>query len=116
LADNRRSIPSSIQIHPSKENAMNLWKPIALFSIAGLVVSVGAQVALANSGGGDRPIVGGVCHDQPNMAGAAASLKEARAYLDKAEHNKGGWRVAAIEATNKAIAETDRGCAFSDTH
>jgi hypothetical protein len=84
---------------------MNHWKPIALLSIAGLVSSVGAQVAAA-----------GVCHDQPNMASAAASLKAARASLDKAEHNKGGWREAAIEATNKAIAETDRGCAFADTH
>ncbi len=84
---------------------MNVWKPIALVATAGLVASVGIQVAQA-----------GVCHDQPNMANAAALLKQARAALDKAEHNKGGWRVAAIEATNKAIAETDRGCAFSDTH
>ena len=60
---------------------MNHWKPIALLSIAGLVSSVGAQVAAA-----------GVCHDQPNMANAAASLKAARASLDKAEHDKGGWR------------------------
>jgi hypothetical protein len=85
---------------------MNLWKPIALCSIAGLVVSVGTQISAA----------AGVCHDQPNMAAANASLKAARASLDKAEHNKGGWRVAAIEATNKAIAESDRGCAFADTH
>ena len=84
---------------------MNRWKLLALLSTTGLVLSVGIQIALA-----------GVCHDQPNMAGAAASLKQARAYLEKAEHNKGGWRVAAIEATDKAIAETDRGCAFSDTH
>jgi hypothetical protein len=82
---------------------MNVWKPIALVATAGLVASVGIQVAHA-----------GVCHDQPNMAAAAASLKAARASLEKAEHNKGGWRVAAIEATDKAIAETDRGCAFAD--
>jgi hypothetical protein len=85
---------------------MNVWKPIALFSIAGLVLSVGTQVSSAS----------GVCHDQPNMAAANAALHSARASLDKAEHNKGGWRVAAIEATNKAIAESDRGCAFADTH
>ena len=84
---------------------MNYWKPVALCSIAALAISISTQIAAA-----------GVCHDQPNMANAAASLKSARAYLDKAEHNKGGWRVAAIEATNKAIAETDRGCAFADTH
>ena len=85
---------------------MNVWKPIALCAIAGLALSVGTQMASA----------AGVCHDQPNMAGAVSSLKSARAYLDKAEHNKGGWRVAAIEATNKAIVEADRGCAFADTH
>ena len=85
---------------------MNLWKPIALCSIAGLVLSLGSQMSFAS----------GVCHDQPNMAAANASLKSARASLDRAEHNKGGWRVAAIEATNKAIAESDRGCAFADTH
>lgn len=85
---------------------MNLWKPIALCAIAGLVLSVGSQYSAA----------AGVCHDQPNMAAAVASLRSARASLDKAEHNKGGWRTAAIEATNKAIAEADRGCAFADTH
>jgi len=83
---------------------MNPWKPIALIALAGLVLTVGSQYSSA----------AGVCHDQPNMAASLASLKSARASLDKAEHNKGGWRVAAIEATNKAIAEADRGCAFAD--
>jgi hypothetical protein len=100
-----------------EEDIMNAWKPIAIVAVVGLVASVGVQIARAGTGDGSRPpIVGGVCHDQPNMANAAASLKQARAYLDKAEHNKGGWRVAAIDATNKAITETDRGCAFADTH
>jgi len=85
---------------------MNLWKPIALCSIAGLVLSVGTQISSA----------GGVCHDQPNMAAANQALHSARASLDRAEHNKDGWRVAAIEATNKAIAESDRGCAFANAH
>ena len=84
---------------------MNLWKPAGIVTVSALVISVGVQVALA-----------GVCHDQPNMANAAASLKSARASLDKAEHDKGGWRTAAITATNTAISETDRGCAFADTH
>ena len=85
---------------------MNYWKPVALLSIAGLVASVGLQTARA----------AGVCHDQPNMAAALTSLRAARASLEKAEHNKGGWRVKAIEATDTAIKETDRGCAFADTH
>jgi len=49
------------------------------------------------------------------MGGGQSRAEQARAYLDKAEHNKGGWRAAAIEATNKAIAEADRGCAFTTT-
>jgi hypothetical protein len=85
---------------------MNLWKPIALCSIAGLALSVGTRISSA----------AGVCHDQPNMAAALSTLRSARASLDKAEHNKGGWRAAAIDATNKAIAENERGCAFADTH
>jgi hypothetical protein len=56
----------------------------------------------------------GPCNDQKNMAAALASLKSARASLEKAEHNKGGWRVAAITATNTAIAETEKGCAVAD--
>ncbi len=95
---------------------MNVWKPIALCSFAGLVLSVGAQIALAKGGGDARPIVGGACHDQPNMAAANSALHSARASLNAAEHDKGGWRTAAIAATDKAIAESDRGCAFADTH
>jgi hypothetical protein len=85
---------------------MNVWKPIALCSLAGLAFSIAPQVSSA----------AGVCHDQPNMAAANAALRSARSYLDKAEHNKGGWRSAAIDATTKALAESDRGCAFADTH
>jgi hypothetical protein len=82
---------------------MNVWKPIALCSIAALAFSLGMRVSSA----------AGVCHDQPNMAAALGSLRAARASLDRAEHNKGGWRVAAIEKTNAAIAETERGCAVA---
>lgn len=85
---------------------MNLWKPIALVSIAGFVASVGTQMSSA----------AGACNNQPNMAAAAAALKSARASLERAEHDKGGWRGKAIQATTTAIAETDRGCAYADTH
>jgi hypothetical protein len=62
------------------------------------------------------PAVAGPCHDQPNMAAALEALRNARAALDRAEHNKGGWRVAAVEATEKAIKETQRGCEAADKH
>jgi hypothetical protein len=85
---------------------MNVWKPIAIGSMAALVMSIGYQTARAD----------GACNNQSNMAAALAGLRAARASLDKAEHNKGGWRVKAIEATDVAIRETDRGCNFADTH
>jgi hypothetical protein len=85
---------------------MNMWKPIALVSLGALVVSIGVQTASA----------AGVCHDQPNMTAALTSLRAARVSLDKAEHDKGGWRTKAVEAAAAAIRETEKGCAFADTH
>lgn len=86
-------------------------KPWKLISLAAIVVFASATFVRMATGSPTPP---GPCYDQPNMAAALSSLKAARASLDKAEHNKGGWRVAAIEATSKAIAETDRGCAFAN--
>ena len=85
---------------------MNVWKPIALCSVAGLVASVGVQIASAED----------MCRGQHHMQLALEHLRAGRAELEKAEHNKGGWRVRAIEATDSAIRETERGCAFADTH
>jgi hypothetical protein len=31
-----------------------------------------------------------------------------------AEHNKGGWRDAAMAAVNKALAEVNKGCAIAN--
>jgi hypothetical protein len=83
---------------------MNLWKPVALCAIGALVVSVGTQVAQAE----------GACHNQPNMQSALEHLRQARASLDKAEHNKGGWRERAVVATENALKETNAGCAVAD--
>ena len=83
---------------------MNYWKPLALVSTAACFMIVGAEAASAAPQG------------QPNMSASLAKLREARSSLDKAEHDKGGWRVAAIQATNTAIKETERGMAFADTH
>ena len=49
--------------------------------------------------------------DQPNMRAALAHLREAKAALQRAEHNKGGHRTRAIEIVNHAIAETEAGIA-----
>jgi hypothetical protein len=85
---------------------MNIQKTIALCAIAATVVTVGYRAAHAQGAA--------ACNNQPNMAGALASFRAARGSLDHAEHDKGGWRVKAIEATDNAIKETERGCAFAD--
>jgi hypothetical protein len=56
----------------------------------------------------------GQCNNQTNMSNAVVELREARAALERAEHDKGGWRASAINATNEAIRETERGCAFAN--
>jgi hypothetical protein len=87
---------------------MNVWKIVALAFVAGTVSTVGYRVASAQGPA--------ACNNQPNMAGALTELRAARTWLERAADNKGGWRVAAIQATETAIHETERGCAFQDTH
>ena len=50
---------------------------------------------------------------QPHMRAALEHLRAARAELQSAEHNKGGWRVRALEHVNRAIGDTERGTAFT---
>ncbi len=50
---------------------------------------------------------------QPHMQNALMHLREARAALEKAEHNKGGHRERAIERINQAIAEVEAGMAVA---
>ena len=47
--------------------------------------------------------------DQPRMRRALEHLRAARAELDRAEHNKGGWRARAIRNVDQAIADTENG-------
>jgi hypothetical protein len=49
--------------------------------------------------------------DQPNMRAALAHLREAKAALQRAEHNKGGHRGKAVGLINRAIAEVEAGIA-----
>ena len=53
---------------------------------------------------------------QPRMRRALEHLRAARAELQAAEHNKGGWRDRAIHNVNQAIADTERGIAFAAGH
>jgi hypothetical protein len=85
---------------------VNIWKAVTFTAVVASVTTVAYRAALAQAG---------ACANQPNMANALSALRSARAYLDHAEHDKGGWRVRAIESTEAAIHETERGCAFADT-
>jgi hypothetical protein len=51
---------------------------------------------------------------QPNMHSALDHLHKAKDFLQRAEHNKGGWRAAALSHTETAISETKRGIAFAN--
>jgi hypothetical protein len=90
---------------------MNYWKPLALVSMAGMVFSFGYNAAHATTAPAPEPTVAGA---QPHMEAALDHLRQARAELDKAEHNKGGWREAAVLKTDGAIADTKRGMSFAD--
>ncbi|MGA3123243.1 MAG: hypothetical protein ABSF69_20925 [Polyangiaceae bacterium] len=89
---------------------MNAWKAIA----AGSAFAFAFAVAVACTPA--APPGPAACANQPNMAAAVHSLEVARAWLGRAEHNKGGWREAALVATDTALRETVRGCQFADTH
>ncbi|MGH8093577.1 MAG: hypothetical protein ACREIF_08900 [Chthoniobacterales bacterium] len=49
--------------------------------------------------------------DQPHMKEALHHLREARAALARAEHNKEGHRDRAIQLVEQAIAEVEAGMA-----
>ncbi len=53
---------------------------------------------------------------QPKMHEALAQLRTARATLQSAADDKGGHRKKAIDATNEAIEQTQRGIAFDNKH
>jgi hypothetical protein len=101
---------------------MNAWNSIASCAVATFIVAVGCSPAPAPAAPAPAapapaaPAGGAGCNNQPNMSAALGELRNARGSLDHAEHDKGGWRVKAIEATDTAIRETERGCAFADTH
>jgi hypothetical protein len=95
-----------MNVDQGEPTQMNIWKPVALCAIGAFAVSIGTQVALAEDS----------CRNQPNMQAALEHFRQARAALDRAEHNKGGWRDRAIQAADNAIRETNAGCAFADKH
>jgi len=51
--------------------------------------------------------LGTVRADQPHMRRALEHLRAARVELQRAEHNKGGWRQRAMLNVYKAIGDTE---------
>jgi hypothetical protein len=86
------------------EAIMNVWKPLAIFSTSALVLVASHQVASAMSKGSAETSVEG---DYRRMHAGLDSLRVARDHLMNAEHNHGGWRERAVEATDHAIHETE---------
>ena len=84
---------------------MNRWK-ITSFLFAGLfVTSIGLNLQQKAS-----------AEPQPHMRDALHNLEQALGDLKSAEHDKGGWRAAAIKSTETAIKETRRGIEFDNHH
>lgn len=61
-------------------------------------------------------VAGRASADQPRMQAALEHLRLAHAELEKADHDKGGHRDAAIRLTSDAIAEVERGIKFDRRH
>ena len=60
--------------------------------------------------------VGRAVAEQPHMAGALEHLRHAKGELERADADKGGHRVAAIQLVNQAIAEVEAGIAYAASH
>lgn len=53
---------------------------------------------------------------QPNMEAALEHLNQAKASLQKAEHNKGGHRDRAMQFVDQAIGEVRAGIGYAAQH
>jgi hypothetical protein len=84
---------------------MKIWKISTIVLAMLLVAVVGwSSVRVANA---DK---------QPLMRQALTSLQEARTALKNATHDKGGHRVKALELTNQAIDEVEKGIKYDNKH
>jgi hypothetical protein len=82
-------------------------KQIGLGRIIGFVVAFAIGIA-------SLAAVRAYAMPQPNMEAALAHLEQAKTALERAEHNKGGFRVKAIEHVNQALAAVREGIAVGN--
>lgn len=82
---------------------MKRYIPVAL--LGGIMLaSLGFDSATAQSCAGNR-----------NMCEALTHLQQARYSLDRADGNKGGYRVSAIRSVDRAIAQVRSGIRYSQS-
>lgn len=84
---------------------IHIWKTSTLVLAGALAFVVAAGDNTARADGG-----------QPHMQAALTALQTAQAQLKSATPDKGGHRQAAIEATERAIAQVQKGIEFDKTH
>lgn len=84
---------------------MNFWKTSTLV----LTAALGSFVAYTS-------ITPAHADAQPRMQSALIALESAKASLEVANTDKGGYRVKALKATKDAIEETKKGIAYDNTH
>ncbi len=82
---------------------MNFWKAMTLALL--LLLGVVVRGSAVRDAAADK---------QPHMQKALNALQNARDQLKVATHDKGGHRVKAIELTNAAIDEVQKGIAFDN--
>jgi hypothetical protein len=84
---------------------MNFWKASTLV----LTAALGSVIAYGS-------IAPAQADQQPRMQTALSALQTAKANLEAATTDKGGYRAKALQATKDAIEETKKGIAFDNTH
>lgn len=83
----------------------NLWK-FSTFVLAGTLAVVLGTGTLTRAHADEQPV----------MQAALQSLEAALTALQKADQDKGGHRVKAIDFTKKAIEQVNKGIAFDNKH
>jgi hypothetical protein len=81
-----------------------LWKASTLGLAGALAFVLSSADNVANAEG------------QPHMRTALSTLKVARSQLEKATHDKGGHRAAALKLTDQAIDQVKKGIEFDAEH
>jgi len=76
-----------------------------LFAILLVTVAIGAGF-----------LAGRVSADQPHMQAALEHLRIAKVELEKADRDKGGHRERALQLTNDAIVQVEKGINFDRHH